>query len=399
MMRLIWKSLLHRKLQSLAIVIVIAVGVGIVFSVAALYRGVAAGMQLSQERMGADIVVVPFGVTLEPSLILFGGATVNSYMPADIVGSIRSIPGVRRATPQFFTHTLTADCHDIGTTNRMLGYDPAGDWVIAPWLKRAQKSDLADNEVILGAKVPLWAQDYILILGKQYQIVTVAEATGTTLDYSIFVSMDEARRVVAKNSRLNSVWEQQGDPAGLISTVLVQIDENADIDRIAGAIRGAGLVQPIVAAVVKKRINEQFAGLLWLLGGVGALTVAASLFQLFSRFYTLTWERQAEWGLYLALGASGRDIAVIIAGEAVAVAFGGSIAGLLLGGSLYTVGLAVLTAHQSFPFIPPDWRYFAITASAIAGIFTGLGAVAAWLPARQGSRIDPSTVMTRGEFD
>lgn len=399
MIRLIWKSLLHRKLQTLAILVVIAVGVSIVFSVAALYRGVAAGMRLSQERMGADIVVVPFGVTMEPSLILFGGAATNSYMPADIVGSIRSIPGVRRATAQFFTHTLTADCHDIGTTNRMLGYDPASDWVIAPWLKQAQKAGLADNEVILGAKVPLWTQDYIQVLGKQYQIAAVADATGTTLDYSLFVSMDEARRVVAKNSRLNSVWEKQGDPADLISTVLVQLDETADIDQIAGAIRGTGLVQPIVAAEVKKRINEQFASLLWLLGGVGALTITASLFQLFSRFYTLTWERQAEWGLYLALGASSKDIAGIIAGEAVAVAFSGSIAGLLLGSSMYTAGLAVLEAHQSFPFVSPDWRYFTIISIGLVGIFTSLGAAAAWLPARQGSRIDPSTIMTRGEFD
>ncbi|MDU4960482.1 MAG: FtsX-like permease family protein [Sporomusaceae bacterium] len=399
MIRLIWKSLWHRRLQTLAILVGIAVGVGIVFSVAALYRGVAAGMRLSQERMGADIVVVPFGVTIEPSLILFGGAAANSYMPAGIADRIRSIPGVRRATPQFFTHTLTADCHDIGNANRMLGYDPASDWIVAPWLSQAQKTALADDEVILGAKIPLWSQNHIMILGKQYQIAAVAEATGTTLDYSLFVNMAEARRVVAKTPRLNSIWEKQGEPSGLISTVLVQLDAGADIDRIADAIRGAGLVQPIVAAEVKNRINAQFRGLLWLLGGVGALAVAAALFQLFSRFYTLTWERQAEWGLYLALGASGRDIAVIIAGEAVAVALAGSLAGLLLGGSLYAAALAVLEAHQSFPFVSPDWRYFVVSSLALAGIFTGLGAVAAWLPARQGSRLDPSTIMTRGEFD
>jgi putative ABC transport system permease protein len=396
---LIWKSLLHRKLQSLAIIISIAVGVGIVFCVAAIHRGVSSGMELSKQRMGADIVVIPFGETLEPSLVLFGGAAKNTYMPKDMVDAIRAVPGVRQATPQFFTHSLTADCHDIGTNNRMIGYDPGSDWIIGPWLKKAQKTELQSDEVILGAKVPVWVADQISVLGKWYNVVAIADETGTTLDYSLLVSMDEARRVAAKSTALNSVWKKQGPPEDLISTVLVQVDESADINNVVSGIRQAGLVQPIVASEVKKRINDQFTVLVWLLGGLGALVAVLSLFQLFSRFYSLTWERQAEWGLYLALGASGRDIAAIVVGEAVTVALAGSVGGLILGGILYKVSLALLTSYQSFPFIQPEWPFFTILSFLLAGLFSGLGALAAWLPAYRGSRIDPSTIMTRGEFD
>lgn len=396
---LIWKSLLHRKLQSLAIIISIAIAVAILFSVTAIYNGVSSGMELSKQRMGADIVVIPFGVKMEPSLALFGGAAENMYMPANIVDSIRAIPGVRQATPQFFTHALTADCHDIGTNNRMIGYDPTSDWIISPWLKNAQKTELKSDEVILGSKIPTWTTDKISVLGKWYNVVAIAEETGTTLDYSLLVSMDEARRVVAKSSSLNSVWKKQGQPEALISTVLVQLDESADVTKVSEGIREAGLVQPIVASEVKKRINDQFTVLTWLLGGAGLLVAILSLFQLFSRFYTLTWDRQAEWGLYLALGASGRDIAAIIAGEAVTVALTGSVAGLVLGGGLYKASLALLETYQSFPFIPPTWGFLAAVSLLIIILFSGLGALAAWLPAYRGSRIDPSTVMTRGEFD
>lgn len=396
---LIWKSLLHRKLQSFAIIISITIAVAILFSIIAFSHGVSSGMELSKQRMGADIIVIPFGVTLEPSLVLFGGATENTYMPAKIVDSIRAIPGVRQATPQFFTHALTADCHDIGNNIRMIGYDPTSDWIIGPWLKNAQKTELKSNEVILGAKVPTWVADQISILGKWYNIVTVAEETGTTLDYSLFVSMDEARRVVSTRSSLNSIWKKQGPPEELISTVLVQLDESADVEQVSAGIRQTGLVQPIVASEVKKRINDQFTVLTWLLGGVGLLVMILSLFQLFSRFYTLTWDRQAEWGLYLALGASGRDIAIIIAGEAVAVALTGSVAGLLLGGMLYKASLTLLETYQSFPFIPPSWQLLIVTSLLLVSLFSGLGALAAWLPAYQGSRIDPSIIMTRGEFD
>lgn len=399
MIVLIWKSLLHRRLQSLAIIASIAVGAAIVFSVAAIYNGVAAGMELSKQRMGADIVIVPYGVTLEPSLLLFGGATANSYMPQEYTEGVRGVAGVRTVTPQFYTHSLTADCHDIGSQNRMIGYDPASDWIIAPWLKKVHKTELSDDEVILGAKVPIWTQDKISILGKWYNIVTIAEETGTTLDYSLLVSMNEARRVVARDTSLKQVWQEQGPPAGLISTLLVQVEEGADISKVVADIQTVGFMKPIVAAEVKKRIADQFTVFGFLLGGIGLLAVLTSLLQLFARFYTLTWERQAEWGLYLAFGASRRHIGAIIAGEAVTVSLAGSIAGLVLGGGLYTAGLHLLASYQSFPFVQPTWLFFAGIAALTTVVFTGLGALAAWLPAYRGSRIDPSVIMTRGEFD
>jgi len=396
---LIWKSLLHRKLQTLSIVIAIAIGVAVIFCITALYQGVHSGMEISKQRMGADIVIIPGGLTMEPSLYLFGGATTNTYMPKNTLDAVRMIPGVTNATPHFFTNTLTADCHDIGTNNRMLGYDPASDWIIGPWLKKLHKTELNADEVILGAKIPTWVENKIAILGKWYNIVAIAEETGTTLDYSLFVSMDEARRVVSANRQLKSVWEKQGPPDELISAILVKVSDTANINNVVTGIQQIGYVQTIVAAEVKKRITDQFTVLLLLLGGVGALTVLASLFQLFSRFYTLTWDRQAEWGLYLAIGASGRDITYIVIGEAIVISLTGSLAGLLLGGTLYQAGLAILESYQSFPFIGPSWFFLALLSLSLIGIYVILGALAAWFPSYQGRQVDPSTIMTRGEFD
>ncbi|WP_378953661.1 ABC transporter permease [Pelosinus sp. sgz500959] len=396
---LIWKSLMHRKLQSFAILFSIAIGVAIVLCVSALYNGVSSGMEISKQRMGADLVIIPGGATLEPSLVLFGGAAANTYMNKKDFDAIRSIPGVRRATPQFYTNSLTADCHDIGTNNRMIGYDPTTDWIVAPWLKKIQKTELKDNEIILGSKVPTWTQNKIMVLGTWYDIVAVAEETGTTLDYSLLVSMSEARRVVGKNPQFKPIWNKQGSPSELISTILVQLDESANVTDIVTKIKEVDYVQVIVASDIKKRINDQFTILLYLLGGIGLLVVVLSLFQLFARFYTLTVDRQAEWGLYLALGASGKDIASIIVGEAAIVALTGSFIGLLLGGGFYKASLLLLVSYQSFPFVDPAWSFFAITSLLLIGIFSSLGALAAWLPAYRGSQVDPSTVMTRGEFD
>ncbi|WP_371371116.1 ABC transporter permease [Sporomusa aerivorans] len=399
MLALIWKSVCHRKLQNAALVFSVAAGVAILFCMAAIYHGVDRGMELSRQRMGADLVVIYGGARLDPSLYLFGGATDNSYLPADMLEAVRAVSGVVRATPQFFTQKLSADCHDIGTKNRMIGYDPDSDWIIGPWLKKVSKNGLDNQEVILGAKVPTWQQNRISILGKWYDIVAIAEETGTTLDYSLLVSMEEARRVAAANPRMQAAWQQYGAPEGWISAVLVQVEPEANLDEIVDRIQQNGYVKTIVAADVKSRIQDQFAVLGVLLGGAGALTGLVSLFQLFARFYALTWERQAEWGLYLALGASGRSIAVLIIGEAVMVASTGSVAGLMLGGILYHVGLIVLEAYQAFPFVPASWMVLGSLGLALTGSFTGLSALAAWLPAYEGSQMDPSTIISRGECD
>ncbi|WP_196590426.1 ABC transporter permease [Pectinatus frisingensis] len=397
---LIWQSLLHRKLQNMAIVFSIAIGVGIVFCIIPIFSGVSKGMDLSRQRMGADIVVVPGNAVMEePSLILFSGAPVNIYMPENITDTIRKIPGVSNATSQFFTHTLTADCCSVGDSIRLIGYDPSSDWIISPWLKSVRPDGLQSDEVIIGAKVQNIFGDKISILGQMFKIAAVLEETGTSMDYSILTNIDEARNLVTSNPQLKIALKDVGPTDKLISAVMVKTTEGANLENIVEKIQETGYVHPIVASEVKKHINDQFNLLLYLLGGTGILIVLLSIFQLFSRFYTLTWERQTEWGLYLALGAWARDIAVIVISEAICVVLAGVVIGLFAGGGLYWTGLQLLKAHQSFPFVNPSGIFFTILSLAMLVVFSCIGALAAWIPAYQGSHIEPSTIMTRGEFD
>lgn len=406
MRTLIWKSLMHRKLQTIVMILSIAIGAGVFFSVANIYQGVKNGTEFAKQRMGADLVVVPQAASLDPGLILFGGASANTYMPSDTINKVRNIPGVAQATPQFFTGKLTADCHDIGDSIRMLGYDPASDWVIKPWLSNFQKDHLEDNEIILGSKVQTWTEKRIEILGKWYNIVGSAKETGTTLDYSIFVNMGEARRVAAKGKfsadngiLLSTIFKEQGSPENLISAILVKVDKGADIKDISDQIFNIGPVQPIAASEVGKQIGGQITAVVGLLAGVGILIALIALFQLFSRLYALVSERKAEWGLYLAIGGTRKKIVTIITGEAVSVALAGAAAGILLGGIFYQVSLKILEGNQNFPYVAPSWQFAAAVAGLLILAFSALGALAAWLPAYRGSRTDPSTIMTQGEFN
>lgn len=398
---IIWKSLMHRKLQNLAIILSIAVSVAILFSIAGIYTGVDAGLERSKQRMGADIVIIPFGVKwLEPSMYLFGGATTNIYMPAKYLEAAQAVPGVSRVTPQFFAHTLSdSTCCDLNKQTRIIGYDPHSDWIVGPWLKSVQKQELAEDEVILGSTVPAGSREIMTILGKSYRIVALADNTGTSMDHSIFVNMAEARRIAGEIPKLKAAFSRQGSAEEWLSAILVQIDPAYDVQTVAAQIQQIGPLQTIVAAEVKQKVAEQFTVLGVLFGAIGVLTALAALFQLFSRFYTMTCDRQAEWGLYLALGARSSDIARLIIGEAVAVTLAGSVAGLVLGGALYAWGLAILEMYQSFPFVQDAGSSLLLLGLSLTGLFSGLGILAAWLPAYMGSRVDPSLIMIQGEYD
>ncbi|MDR3348170.1 MAG: hypothetical protein LBO03_00955 [Acidaminococcales bacterium] len=397
---LIFKNLLHRKLQNVSLALSVAAGIAILFCVANIMKGVDEGLRVLTERMGADIIVVPGGVEMEyGGMYLFSGATVNRYMPADTAANLARIPGVARASQQFFTHTLAADCHDIGNENRMLGYDPASDWIVKPWLKKINKAQLAANEVILGASVPTWTQDKISILGKWYNIVAVAEKTGASLDKSLFVSMAEARRVARESPMLAPVWQKAGDPEGLISAVLLKTAPQADINLIVERIQNEGYLKTIVASQAKEQIIKQFTALGLLLAGTGAIAALCAIFHLFARFCSMIVERQAEWGLYMALGASAGDLSRLVLGEAAAVTACGALLGLPLGGILYLGGLAVLENYQQFPFAQPSAAFMAAAAAALTlGVFA-FSMLSAWLPALRLNSVEPGVVMTRGEFD
>lgn len=399
MKKLVWRSLVHRWLQNSVLVLTSALGLAVILAIVLLYQGVTQGLELSKERMGADIVVVPASVTTEPSLYLFGGGTVNQYMPETTVDKLAAIPGVTRVTPQFFTHSLTADCHDIGNNNRMLGYDPKTDWILKPWLKKFNKEELTDDEIILGTKVTSWKQDEISILGKWYKIVAKAEETGTSLDYSLFVSMAEARRVAGSSHQLKSVWVEEGAPETLVSAVLLKIDEKANLEHILTEIQQIGFFRPIVAAEVKQHVIEQFTVILTLLGGVGVLTIGLAIFNLFVGFYTAIRERSAEWGLYHALGATSKQIYVLVLSETLAVLLAAALLGVAGGWALYSIGWLVVEHYQSFPFVAPPIQFIFGVGAGLSIVFLLIGLAASWLPAYLAAKIPPGYVMLRGEKD
>jgi putative ABC transport system permease protein len=399
MIRLIIKSLWHRRVQNIAVLLSVAVGVCLVFSVALVQLGVSDGLSVAKQRLGADILAVPGGAAVEPGEILYGGAPQSIYMDKGMEQKIAAIPGVKSVTAQFFTQTLTEECCDTGEAIRLVGFDSKTDWLIQPWLKNIDKLKLAEDEIVVGSKVPVFSAQKIFILGKIFRVAAIMEPSGTGLDKSILLDIHAARSLAADSANLQDAFAAQGAPTDLISAVLVETEPDANILSVRSQIEGLGNVHAFSAAETKSQIFGQLTIITGLLLIAGILTVLASICQLFSRLYSLTLERQGEWGLYLAIGAAPKTVAAMIVAEAIMLCLLGALLGLLFGYALYLWSVGFIAAHQAFPFIYPGISSAFLIGFAILSAWVLISAMAALIPAYLSSHIEPNLVMTRGEFD
>jgi len=162
-----------------------------------------------------------------------------------------------------------------------------------------------------------------------------------------------------------------GEPAALGPAIAERVRQ-VDPDVPVSALRtmeervSASLAQPRLQAVVL----GAFAGLALLLAAVGIYGVMSYA----------TRQRTREIGIRMAIGAGSRAILRLLLARGVAMVAAGIGAGLL-----GAFALTRLLRSLLFEVSPSDPLVFA----AVTAVLTGVGMLAAWLPARRATRLLP----------
>lgn len=99
--------------------------------------------------------------------------------------------------------------------------------------------------------------------------------------------------------------------------------------------------------------------------------------------YTVN-QRSAELGIRLALGATSRNVKLLVFGQGMIPVFAGLTIGLAA-----ALGLTRYLESMLFGVTPTDPATFAAVSAALAAI----AAIASYLPARRATRVDPVTVL------
>ena len=400
-------SLRMHKVQSVSIAVSVMLSVMILVTFGLVYGGVMQGVDTSEKRGGADVMAIPSDSLqyVEDTELLYTGAPAPIYMDAAVVDKVSEATGVEHVTAQFYSQTLSQACCSATDATRVIGIDTQTDFVVRSLLDEDVVSSLDEHSIILGSRVSGVYDGVFKILGEGYNVIGTMAETGTEFDASIVMDIDLAREMSRQIEGYDHYWEKYGDPANLVSCVMVDLadtDDEAEADAALTSVNAkinlAGAT-PLVRSEVVDKSQDQLKSVFLLLAVAAGLMMVVTLLQLFARFYSSVWDRRSELALYRAIGASRSDLKKLIFGEMGVLVGGGLVVGIILGFVAQGALLGVLQDGLSFPFLALSPLNSVLLIVGIIAVFAIICFISIATPLGQIGRLDPSTTMQQGDID
>lgn len=330
LLRLAWRNAIGSAFRSVAIAVSAALVAGLALTATFVVRGAEAGLRANLERLGADILVLPWGTMTDQ----IGGArlmsaAIDGWMPREYVARVAALPGVAEVTPQLHVATLHSSPYSSRDEMFVVAYDPAGDFVLAPWLGGAAAP--GQGQAIGGAHITLPdGEGAVTLYGQRLELVGRLAPTGTSIDSTLFVSFATAEGML---EHAQHQGQARRVVPGSISAMLVRLELDADPHEVAIRIleETPGLV-PLETPNLFQAERRQMIGvlrtLLAILGLIWALTIAFMGLV----FAMAVNERRYEIGVLRALGFRQAVILKALLLEGTVLALAGGLAGVLAAG-------------------------------------------------------------------
>lgn len=395
--RLLLRNLRGNAFRSGAIFLAAALVAGLALAATLVVRGAEEQLAHSLERLGADIIAIPWGTMRTKELQgarLLSMAT-KQWMPRAYVSQIAAVEGVDRVTAQLYITTLEHPAFSTRPEVHVIAYDPVTDFAIKPWLEDRDLT-IGKDQAIGGSLIYAPNLENTLdVLGYELQLAGNLKPTGGELDQVLLISFETAHEIIEAANRSDR-------PNGLglylapdsVSAVLVQVDLDGDPHEVAIRIlEQVRSVLPIESTGLFQTERAQMVGLLRTALLILAVIWALSIVFVGLMFSMAVSDRRREIGVLRALGAPQRFIFGTLLAESAVLALGGGTLGSALTIIGATAGRGELVHAIGLPFaLPPTLHLIAL---ALAGMALALVSVvlAASVPAIHISRQEVALVM------
>ncbi|MCR4946724.1 MAG: FtsX-like permease family protein [Lachnospiraceae bacterium] len=388
------KNVINRPLRSIALVVLLAFLTFTAFAEMAVTMALQNGFESLRERLGADIMVVPYEASTKSSLesIILQGNTGYFYMSGDVVEKIASMNGVKRCSAQYYLASASSSCCSIPV--EIIGFDPETDFTITPWIRKSNGKELGYLDVVVGNDLNAFVGDKLSFYGTEVRVAAKLDKTGTQYDTAVFTGRDTITTLI--QASLDKKLNEYGNinAGNVVSCVLVDVAGDADVEEVLNDIN---LHVRKVSAV---RTGNMISGIADSLKGVsGAAKLLAvflwvlSLVILTVSFMMMANERKKEFAVLRVLGASRRELAGIVLLEGVQLSLTGSLTGIVLGGIIVVPFAGIIEQMMGLPFLlPKPGTLFTIAAGTVllAVIF---GAASSAFAAFRIAKTDAGTIL------
>ena len=294
MMHLIWSNISRRKSQSLLTIGITALTVFTFVLIFGVFITTRYGLSTSEERLGADVIVVPSDANLDGYNLLFTSNPENKYMDIAIMDEVGKLDGVEAMSPQFFSQTVSGGCCDFGTSMRLVGFDPESDFILKALMNQKDYSELSDDDIILGGNFTDYVGKESRVLNTVFHVAGELYPTGTGMDDTVFMKIDRARTITEESENLDVIPEG-ADSSRLISAIMVKLEDGVDPavfanDFLFTDIDAECIATSATVASVQKQLSDTSAVIfaLWI------ALLAIAVLSLVGRFNALAKDRKKE---------------------------------------------------------------------------------------------------------
>ncbi|SHH74708.1 putative ABC transport system permease protein [Sporobacter termitidis DSM 10068] len=386
----------RKPFRAACLIIVVAILAFALFGGAILTGSLKNGMNSMQQRLGADLMVVPAGHESDMKGILLGGEPAYFYFSGAVARQVAQVGGVAQATPQFYLSSLSADCCDEAV--QLIGFDPGTDFVIQPWIARAYGGAAGDGQLLAGSGIIIRDDGTLKFFNQTYRVAAQLERTSTGLDNSVFMSMDiiKALAAAAHNAGMNFLSDEA--PEDAVSAVLVKIDKGYDADAVAAGIRsGVPGVEVIVSQSMISGISGNLGSLVGYINTISAVLWILAVVVLAAVFPFTMNERKKEFAIYRAMGATRKRLIGIVLNEALLASAAGGVLGTAIAAFVVFPFSAYIGSRLNLPYLQPGTGGILGTLALSLLLSFAVGPITSLYAAVKISRAETYMTMREGE--
>ena len=389
---LIIENYLRNPFRSFGLSLLIALLASVLLVGGLLSLSLSKGLNRLSSRLGADVIVIPQGSEINDQTILLQGDSKYAYLPQGALEFIRGLAGVEQATPQYFLTTLSSSCCEQKVM--IIGFDPASDFVIQPWIREVLTDKLPKGAIVVGSDISVGEKKTVKFFDHEYPVAASLEPVGNKLDQAVFVDVATLAQIREAAKAKGVVFLHQdvrsnGSDAPLYSSVLIKLRAGADIDRLSQEIHTR------FDGVQIRTRKDLFSGLeksanflqivVWSIVGLFLVIAVAAIVISFS---LSTRERRREYALLRIVGYARKRLRTLVLGESLLVSAVGTYIGLLFSTVAFFTFKIWIGEHVSVPFIVPGNAEIAAVYAVVVLLLHSVGPVAVYGVANKVSNID-----------
>ena len=389
-----YKNILRRPVRSSALIVLAAFLSFSVFAGTMITGSLNRGFSSLEQRLGADIMVVPYEATtrMDLSNIVLQGNTGYFYMNESILDRISEMEGVSQISAQFFLASTSSGCCSLPV--QIIGYDPDTDFTITPWIKKSYGKPIGYLDVVVGNDLNAFVGDELSFYGVKVRVAAKLDKTGKTYDTAVFTNRETIVALIESSIQKKMNAFANIDPDQVVSCILINVADDYVVEEVLNDINiHVKKVKAIQTKNMISGISDSLSAVSEITGGLMLAVWALSLIIMMVAFFMMANERKREFAIMRVLGASRKKLSKIVMKEGLLLALSGSVLGTVTGLIVILPFNGLIESKLALPFLLPN--ALKIIGNAVLSITaaSAAGAATSTLAAYRISRIETGPIL------